>query len=135
MTEEETLRHIYDNKLFNELEEVITRTGIPYKYREAYKKLNSAYDNLEDDTLKKGDYIKTGASDHTLVLKVKDEDAILFTGCQFIVAHGIQKDGDKAHWNWGEYYYELPEDVFDKDRLKDESKEQLGNEDDWELEP
>ena len=135
LTEEETLRHIYDNKLFNELEEVITRTGIPYKYREAYKKLNSAYDNLEDDTLKKGDYIKTGASDYTLVLKVKDEDAILFTGCQFIVAHGIQKEGDKAHWNWGEYYDELPVDVFDEDRLKDESKEQLEYEDDWELEP
>lgn len=80
--------------------------------------------------IKKGDYIKTGASENTLVLKVKDNDAILFTGNQFIVAHGIQKDGDKVHWTWGDYYNELPNDVFDKDRVMEEPE----YEDDWDLE-
>ncbi|WP_310444719.1 hypothetical protein [Tissierella sp.] len=67
-------------------------------------------------------------------MKIGDDDAILFTGHQFIVAHGIQKEGDKAFWNWGEYYDELPDEVFEKNRSKDESKEQLGLEDDWEIE-
>lgn len=87
-------------------------------------------DFQDGEGLSKGDYIKTGASDNTLVLKVKGEDAILFTGNQFIVAHGIQKDGDKVHWTWGDYYNELPNDVFDKDRVMEEPE----YEDDWDLE-
>lgn len=128
LSEEKTLRYIYDNKLFDELNEVIVQATTPYKYREAYKKLNPTYDSSTDNIIKKGDYIKTGASDHTLVLKVKDEDAILFTGRQFIVAHGIQKEGDMAYWNWGEYYDELPENVFDNDRVAGESEYE------WDLE-
>ena len=128
LTEEETLRYIYDNKLFDQLNEVIVQATTPYKYREAYKKLNPPHDN---DIIKKGDYVKTGTNDHTLVLKVKDDDAILFTGNQFIVAHGIEKVGDKAHWAYGDYYDELPDDVFDKDRVIEEPE--YG--DDWDLEP
>lgn len=124
-TEGETLRYIYDNGLFNEMEEVITQAITPHKYREAYKKLNPSHDNLDDNIIQKGDYIKTGAGNNTLVLKIKDEDAILFTGREFIVAYGIQKEGDKAHWYWGKYYDELPEDVFERDKLKDEEKDEV----------
>lgn len=79
--------------------------------------------------IKKGDYIKTGASENTLVLKVKDNDAILFTGNQFIVAHGIQKNGDRAYWMFGDYYDELPDEVFDKDKKMEEEQEN-----DWDME-
>ena len=42
--------------------------------------------------LKKGDIIKTSLGDNTMVLDVKDSQAILFTGNQFVLASGkIQK--------------------------------------------
>lgn len=78
--------------------------------------------------IKKGNYIKTGASENTLVLKVKDNDAILFTGNQFIVAYGIQKAGDRAYWDYGDYYNELPENVFEKSKsMEDKLREEIIN--------
>lgn len=38
--------------------------------------------------LKTGDIIKTELSDNTIVLKVSDDQAILFTGQQFVIASG-----------------------------------------------
>lgn len=40
--------------------------------------------------LKTGDIIKTELSDNTMVLKVNDDQAILFTGQQFVIAFGIK---------------------------------------------
>lgn len=47
MTEDETLRHIYDNNLFEEMEKIILLSNIPYDYIESYKKVNS-HDNNKD---------------------------------------------------------------------------------------
>lgn len=66
-----------------------------------------------NNLLNKGDVVKTSLSDSTLVLKIEGNDALLFTGRQFVVAHGVQKDNDKVFWNQGDYYDELPEDIFE----------------------
>ncbi len=47
---------------------------------------------------KGGDIIKTAWSPKTLVLKVESDNALLFDGEQFVVAHGIQKEGDNVFW-------------------------------------
>lgn len=125
-TEEETLKYIYDNKMFDELNEVIIQATIPYKYREVYEKLNSLSSNL-DDALKKGDIIKTALSDNTIVLKVEADNALLFSGRQFVVAHGIQKEDDYVSWGHGDYYNEL-DDVY----IELEEEKEL--EDEWDME-
>lgn len=67
-----------------------------------------------NNLLKKGDVVKTSLSDSTLVLKVEKDDALLFTGSQFVVAHEVQKENDKVFWNQGDYCDELPDNVFEK---------------------
>lgn len=67
-----------------------------------------------DNLLSKGDVVKTSLSDSTLVLKVEGNEALLFTGSQFVVAHGVQKDHDGVFWNQGDYYDELPDNVFER---------------------
>lgn len=72
---------------------------------------------------KKGDVVKTSLSDSTLVLRVEKNDALLFDGRQFIVAQGVQKENDEMFWNQGDYYDELPDNVFQKDNLGKISEE------------
>lgn len=62
--------------------------------------------------VKKGDIIKTNASDRTMVLKANEQDALLFTGNQFIIANNIhpdQSEPDLMVWDHGKYYF----DIFD----------------------
>lgn len=68
-----------------------------------------------NNLLNKGDVVKTSLSNSSLVLKVEGNDALLFTGSQFVVAHGVQKGNDKVFWNQGDYYEELPDNIFEKD--------------------
>ena len=51
-------------------------------------------------SLKKGDIIKTALGEHTTVLDVKKDQAVLFTGEQFVIASGIKenKENDKFEW-------------------------------------
>lgn len=60
-------------------------------------------------SLKKGDIIKTALGDETTVLDVKDNQAVLFSGKQFVVASGIRenKEAGKFEWANGRYAYDL----------------------------
>ena len=59
--------------------------------------------------LKTGDIIKTELSDNTIVLKVSDDQAILFTGQQFVIASGIKENekSGKVEWESGQYVKDL----------------------------
>lgn len=60
-------------------------------------------------SLKKGDIIKTALGDETTVLDVKDDQAVLFSGKQFVIASGIRenKEASKFEWANGRYAYDL----------------------------
>ena len=60
-------------------------------------------------SLKKGDIIKTALGDETTVLDVKDNQAVLFSGKQFVIASGIRenKETGKFEWASGRYAYDL----------------------------
>lgn len=59
--------------------------------------------------LKTGDIINTELSDNTIVLKASDDQAILFTGQQFVIASGIKENEKyrKVEWDRGQYADDL----------------------------
>ena len=59
--------------------------------------------------LEKGDTIKTALSENTTVLDVKDNQAVLFSGTQFVLATGIKenKESGKFEWDNGRYANDL----------------------------
>ena len=59
--------------------------------------------------LEKGDTIKTALSENTTVLDVKDNQAVLFSGTQFVLATGIKenKESGKFEWDNGRYADDL----------------------------
>lgn len=59
--------------------------------------------------LEKGDTIKTALSENTTVLDVKDNQAILFSGTQFVLATGVKenKESGKFEWDNGRYANDL----------------------------
>ena len=59
--------------------------------------------------LEKGDIVKTTLSENTTVLDVKDNQAILFSGTQFVLATGIKenKESGKFEWDNGRYANDL----------------------------
>ncbi len=76
-----------------------------------------------ENLLNKGDVVKTSLTDSTLVLKVEGDKALLFTGNQFVVAHGVQKENDHVFWLQGDYYDELPNNIFERDVQKEIPKQ------------
>ena len=59
--------------------------------------------------LEKCDTIKTALSENTTVLDVKDNQAVLFSGTQFVLATGIKenKESGKFEWDNGRYANDL----------------------------
>lgn len=59
--------------------------------------------------LEKGDIVKTALSENTTVLDVKDNQAILFSGTQFVLVTGIKenKESGKFEWDNGRYANDL----------------------------
>lgn len=59
--------------------------------------------------LKKGDIIKTALGEHTTVLDVKKNQAVLFLGEQFVIVSGIKenKEAGKFEWLNGRYANDL----------------------------
>lgn len=114
-------------KVFSFVDEVFGCESMNIEYqdwtltREKEEKYNS---NIP---IKKGDVIKTALSENTIVLKVEADNALLFTGRQFIVAHNIQKEDDFVFWGHGHYYDEL-DDVY----IEPEEEKELDN--DWDME-
>ena len=60
-------------------------------------------------SLKKGDIIKTALGEHTTVLDVKKNQAVLFTGEQFVIASGIKENKGNGKFEWvnGRYANDL----------------------------
>ena len=59
--------------------------------------------------LEKGNTIKTAFSENTTILDVKDNQAVLFSGTQFVLATGIKenKESGKFEWDNGRYAHDL----------------------------
>ena len=59
--------------------------------------------------LKKGDIIKTALGEHTTVLDVKKNQAVLFSGEQFVIASGIKENKETGKFEWlnGRYANDL----------------------------
>lgn len=59
--------------------------------------------------LKKGDIIKTALGEHTTVLDVKKNQAVLFTGEQFVIVSGIKENKENGKFEWinGRYANDL----------------------------
>ena len=60
-------------------------------------------------SLKKGDIIKTILGEYTTVLDVKEDQAVLFTGEQFVIASGIKENKENGKFEWvnGRYANDL----------------------------
>ena len=61
--------------------------------------------------LEMGNIIKTDLNESVIVLDVKENDAILFAGIQFVYAHGIKLNErtNRYEWNRGEYFFSINE--------------------------
>lgn len=59
--------------------------------------------------LKKGDIIKTALGEHTTVLDVKKNQAVLFLGEQFVIVSGIKENKETGKFEWlnGRYANDL----------------------------
>lgn len=59
--------------------------------------------------LKKGDIIKTALGEYTTVLDVKKNQAVLFSGKQFVIASGIKENKENGKFEWvnGRYANDL----------------------------
>ena len=59
--------------------------------------------------LKKGDIIKTALGEYTTVLDVKKNQAVLFSGEQFVIASGIKENKETGKFEWvnGRYANDL----------------------------
>lgn len=57
-----------------------------------------------ENQIKKGDTLKSAASEKTIVLDVSGDNALLFTGTQFIEANHCYLDEKGLQWNFGKYY-------------------------------
>jgi len=66
--------------------------------------------------IKKGDIINTALSNNTIVLKVQGKNALLFDikDVKFVIAYGVQKEDDYVFWNQGDYFDELPDNIFER---------------------
>lgn len=87
--------------------------------------LKEKEDLSENNLIKKGDIVKTGLSDTTLVLEVKENMALLFGNNQFVVANDFQKENGKVHWGHGNYYSDLPRDPFREIKYDDKEAEKI----------
>lgn len=105
----DTLNKIYEDLkgqgYLEELKENISKT-IGKSLEEIKLKKELEEKNMR---LEKGDIIKTSLSDNTVVLDVKDNQAVLFSGTQFVLATGIKenKESGKFEWDNGRYANDL----------------------------
>lgn len=113
-----TIKGIEDFDTLNVFYEGLKRQGYLKDIKESIKNIidkeleeNTQVKKQEDKNmrLEKGDTIKTALSENTTVLDVKDNQAILFSGTQFVLATGIKenKESGKFEWDNGRYANDL----------------------------
>lgn len=113
-----TIKGIEDFDTLNIFYEGLKRQGYLKDIKESIKNIidkeleeNTQVKKQEDKNMKleKGDTIKTALSENTTVLDVKDNQAVLFSGTQFVLATGIKenKESGKFEWDNGRYANDL----------------------------
>ena len=113
-----TIKGIEDFDTLNVFYEGLKRQGYLKDIKESIKNIidkeleeNTQVKKQEDKNmrLEKGDTIKTALSENITVLDVKDNQAILFSGTQFVLATGIKenKESGKFEWDNGRYANDL----------------------------
>ncbi|MDK4501212.1 hypothetical protein MWG03_02555 [Fusobacterium necrophorum] len=113
-----TIKGIEDFDTLNDFYDSLKRQGYLKDIKESIKNIidkeleeNTQVKKQEDKNmrLEKGDTIKTALSENTTVLDVKDNQAILFSGTQFVLATGIKenKESGKFEWDNGRYANDL----------------------------
>lgn len=112
------IRGIEDFDTFNDFYDSLKRKGYLEEIKESIKNIidkeleeNTQVKKQEDKNmrLEKGDTIKTALSENTTVLDVKDNQVVLFSGTQFVLATGIKenKESGKFEWDNGRYANDL----------------------------
>lgn len=112
------IRGIEDFDTLNDFYDSLKSKGYLEEIKESIK--NIIYKELEENIqvkvqegknmkLEKGDIVKTALSENTTVLDVKDNQAVLFSGTQFVLATGIKenKESGKFEWDNGRYANDL----------------------------
>lgn len=113
-----TIKGIEDFDTLNIFYEGLKRQGYLKDIKESIKNIidkeleeNTQVKKQEDKNMKleKGDIVKTALSENTTVLDVKDNQAILFSGTQFVLVTGIKenKESGKFEWDNGRYANDL----------------------------
>lgn len=113
-----TIKGIEDFDTLNKIYEDLKEKGYLEELKENISKIigkslekTKLEKGLEEKNmrLEKGDTIKTALSENTTVLDVKDNQAILFSGTQFVLATGIKenKESGKFEWDNGRYANDL----------------------------
>ena len=103
------IKGIEDFDALNDFYEDLKRQGYLKDIKESIKNIidkelkeNTQGKKQEDNTmrLEKGDVIKTALSENTTVLDVKDNQAILFSGTQFVLATGVKENKESGKFEW-----------------------------------
>ena len=112
------IKGIEDFDTLNDFYDSLKRKGYLEEIKESIKNIidKEIEENIQvkiqegkNMRLEKGDTIKTALSENTTVLDVKDNQAVLFSGTQFVLATGIKenKESGKFEWDNGRYANDL----------------------------
>ncbi|TRW22904.1 DUF3991 domain-containing protein [Criibacterium bergeronii] len=93
----------------------------------SWKEKQNPLSKEQEKALKKGDVIKTSLSDSTIVLDVKENKTILFTGTQFVIASNIKINEKKMMYEWDNGKYapdidSLVEEIKDRNNFSKDIK-------------
>lgn len=105
----DTLNDFYDSLKSKGYLEVIKESIKNIIYKELEENIQVKVQEGKNMKLEKGDIVKTALSENTTVLDVKDNQAVLFSGTQFVLATGIKenKESGKFEWDNGRYANDL----------------------------
>lgn len=112
------IKGIEDFDTLNDFYDSLKRKGYLEEIKESIKNIidKELEENIQvkiqegkNMKLEKGDTIKTALSENTTVLDVKDNQAVLFSGTQFVLVTGIKenKESGKFEWDNGRYANDL----------------------------
>lgn len=112
---------LVESKLSKDIHELINKELIYLDFSDLVYLDEVTINKFKKDTerkVRKGDIVKIPSStDETIVLEVEGDDALLFNGYQYIVAHNIERneaEPDKVSWAYGGYYQEFSDVDFGK---------------------
>lgn len=105
----DTLNDFYDSLKSKGYLEEIKESIKNIIYKELEENIQVKVQEGKNMKLEKGDIVKTALSENTTVLDVKDNQAVLFSGTQFVLATGIKenKESGKFEWDNGRYANDL----------------------------